>query len=93
MNFERFRFHPLSVLPVESLLSDFADVNFGVEVSGKRFVMVAGVTVHDVKILYLAEVVFGRVGGVDAGYAGVEAAAEYGRQSGLFKTFLVSPLP
>ena len=45
--------HPFAVLPVASVLSDFPDVDFGVEVGGKSFSVVSGIAVDDVEIFHL----------------------------------------
>ena len=93
VNLQRLRLHPLSVLPVESLLRNLADVDLRVEVRGKRLVVVARVTVHDVQILNLLEVVLGGIGRVDARHARVESATQDGRQPRLLETLAVGPLP
>ena len=93
MHFERAGCDPLAVFVVTAVLGDFADVDFGVEVGGEGFAMVAGVAVHDVEVVHLAEVVLGGVGGEYARHAGVEAAAEDGGEAGLFEAFAVGPLP
>ena len=55
--------------------------------------MVAGVAIDDVEIVDFVEMVLGGVGGVNAADARIEAAAENGRQTSLFETLLVGPLP
>ena len=55
--------------------------------------MVAGVAVHDVQRVHLAEVVLGGVCCIDAAHARVKAAAQDSRQAGLLKALAVSPLP
>ena len=91
--FEWFGLNPFAVFPIESLLCDFADVDFGVEVSGEGFVVVAGVAVDDVEIVDFVKVVFGRISGIDARDARVEATAQNGGESGLLKALFVGPLP
>ena len=93
VNFERLSFNPTSVFPVKTFLSDFANVDFGIEVGGESLMVVAGIAVYDVEILNFVKVVLGSVGSVDACYARVEATAQYGSQSGLFKAVFVGPLP
>ena len=93
VNFERFSFNPTSVFTVKTFLSDFANVDFGIEVCGKSLVVVAGISVHNVEILNFVKVVLGSVGSVDACYARVETTAQYGCQSGLFKAVFIGPLP
>ncbi len=75
MYFQRAGGNPFAVLPVASVLGDFTDVYFGVEVGGEGFAVVAGVAVDDVKVLGLAEVVFHGVGSKYAGHTRVESAA------------------
>ena len=55
--------------------------------------VVAGVTIDDVEVLNLVEVVLGGISGVNTGDPRVEAATKDGRQSGLLEALLVSPLP
>ena len=93
VDFERLGLHPLSVFPVEALLSDLADVDFGVEVGSESLVVVACIAVDDVEILDFVEVMLGGIGGEDACNTGVEATAEDSCQAGIFKALLVSPLP
>ena len=88
-----FRLHPLSVFPVESLLRNFADIDFWIEVGGKSLVMVAGIAVNDIEIVDFVKMMFGCVCRVYTGYSRVESAAEDGSQSCLFKTLPVGPLP
>ncbi len=90
---KRLCLHPLSVLPVESLLGNLADVYLGIEVCGESLVMVACIAVNDVKILYLVEVMLCGVCGENACNARVEAATEDCRQPSLAETVAVSPLP
>ena len=93
VNLQRLGLHPLAVFPVEALLGDLADVDFRVEVGGESLVVVAGITVYDVEILNLLEVVLGGIGCEDAGHARVEAASQNGCQTGFLEALSVSPLP
>ena len=89
VDFERLGLHPLSVFPVETLLSDLADIDFGVEVGSKSLVVVACVAVDDVEILNLVEVMLGGISGEDACNTGVEATSEDSCQSGIFKASMM----
>ena len=93
MNFERFGLYPLSVLPIQALLCNLADVNFRVEVGSKSFVVVTSIAIYDVEILYFVEVVLSSISGKDACYTWVEATAQDGAQASIFEALLVSPLP
>ena len=93
VDFQRLGFYPLPVFVVEAFLRYLADVDFRVEVGGKGLVMVAGIAVHDVKVVYLVEVVLGGVGRIDAAHARVEAAAQDGSEPGLAEAVHVCPLP
>ena len=90
---QRLSLYPLSILIIESLLRDLADVDFRIEVGGEGLVMVAGIAVDDVQVVYLVEMVLGGIGRVDARNARVEATAEDSRQAGLLEAVLVGPLP
>ena len=91
--FKRFGLHPFAVLPIESLLGDFADVDFRVEVGGEGLVVVAGVAVDNVEVLNLVKVMLGGISRVDARYARIETATEDGCQASLFKAVFEGPLP
>ena len=93
MHFERTGLNPLAVFVVATLLGDFANVDFRVEVGGKRLAVVTRVAVHDVKGVHFLEVVLGRVGSVDATHAWVETATEDSAEASLFEALTVSPLP
>ena len=82
-----------AVLPIKPLLGNLTDVDFGVEVGGKRLVVVARVAVHDVEVVNLLEVVLRRISGEDRGYARVEAAAEQRAETCFLETLAVCPLP
>ena len=93
MNLERTGSHPLAVLIIPAVLCDFADVDFGIEVGGKRLAVISGIAIHNVEIVHFREMVLSRIGGEHARHTRVEAAAEDCRQSRLFEAFAVSPLP
>jgi len=89
----RFRLHPLTVFPVFSLLGYLSDVDLWIEVGGKCLTVIAGITVDDIEIMDLIEMMFGGVSGKDTGYTRVESATEDGGQAGFLKLILVGPLP
>ncbi len=82
---------PFPFLPVFPFLGDFADIDFRIEIGGEGFAVVAGVAVHDVEVTHLGEMVLGGVSHEYGGDSG--AAAEDGRQAGLFEAIAVGPLP
>ena len=83
----------MAVLPIFATLSNFADVDFGIEIGGECLVVVTCIAVDDVEVLNLVEMVLGGIGGVDAAHARVEATTEDGAQAGLLESLLVGPLP
>ena len=93
VNLQRLGLNPLTVLVVEALLGNLADVDLRVEVRGEGVVVVTGVAVHDVQVVDLVEVMLGGVGRIDATDARVEATAEDGGQACLLEAVLVGPLP
>ena len=93
VHFERTGLNPLAVFVVAALLGDFANVDFWVEVGGKRLAVVTRVAVHNVEGVHFLEVVLSCVGSVDATHAWVETAAEDGAEASLFEALTVSPLP
>lgn len=68
----RFGFYLLFVFLVVAFLCDFLDVDFGVEVGGKGFVMVVCVVVYNIEVVYFIKVVFSGMGGEDVCYVGVK---------------------
>ena len=93
MNLHRFCLDVLTVLPVKALLCNLADVDFGIEVCGECFVVIARIAVHDVEVLNLVEVMLGGIGCEDACHARVETAAKNGTKASLLKAFTICPLP
>ena len=93
MNLQRFRLHPLSVLPVKTFLGYLADVDFRIEVGCESLVMVAGIAVNDVEILNFVEMMFGGIGRKDTRHSRIETTAEDGRQSSFAETVAIGPLP
>ena len=90
---KRLGLDPLAVLPVSALGGHFTDVDFGIEVGGKRLSVVAGVRVDDVKRLNGVEMVLHRPRGIDIGHAGIEPAAEKRHDALLPEAVLIRPLP
>ena len=93
MHLERFGFNPLTILVVESFLCYLANVNLWVEVCGESFMMITGIAVHDVEMSDFVEVMLCCVGCIDARHSWVEAASEDCRESSLFESVFVGPLP
>ena len=58
VNFKGFCFNPLAIFPIESLLGDFTNIDFGVEVCSECFVVVTSIAVNNVKIVDFDEMVF-----------------------------------
>ena len=93
MDLQRFCFHPLSVLPIETFLRNLADIDLRVEVRGESLMMITGIAVNNVQILYLIKMMLGSVGRKDARHTRIEATAQDGSQTGLLETLPISPLP
>ena len=93
VNLHRFGLDVLTVLIVKSLLGDFTNVDFGIEVGGECLVMVSGIAVHDVQIVDFIEVVLCGISGKHAGHTGVETASQNGAKASLLEAFTVGPLP
>ncbi len=91
--FERAGGHPFAVLIVAAVLSDLADVDFGVEIGGESLAVVTSVAVHDVEILHVGEIMLGCIGCEYTRYSRVKTAAEDGGEAGFLETLLVGPLP
>ena len=93
MHLQRFSFYPFAVLVIQSLLCDFANVYFGIEVCCKCFVVVACVAIHNVEVVNFVEMVFCCVGSEYLRYTRVEPAAKDCSESCLLELLFVSPLP
>ena len=66
MDLQRFCLDPLTVLIVETLLGNLTDIDLWVEVRGESVVMVTRISVHDIEVVDLVEVVLGGIGGINA---------------------------
>ena len=93
MKFQRLGGHPFAVFIITSVLSDFTDIDFGIEVGSKCLMMVTGIAIHNIQIMHFIKVVFSSIRRIDAAYTRIETATENSCQAGFFKTLLVSPLP
>ena len=93
MDFQRAGSYPLAVFIITSVLGNFADIDFRIEVGCKCFVVIAGITVYDVQILDFVEIMLGGVGGIDTAHSRIESTAEDSCQTSFFETFMISPLP
>ena len=93
MDFQRTGSYPLAVFIITSVLGNFADIDFRIEVGGECFMMISGIAVYDVQILYFVKMMFGGVCSIDAANSRVENATEDGGQSGILEEFLIGPLP
>ena len=85
--------YPLAIVPLQSLLGYLSNVDLWVDVGGESLVVVASVTVYDIQILYLLEVMLCSVCSIDACYAWVETTTKDGCKSSLLETVAISPLP
>ena len=93
VNLQRFRLHPFPVFPVESLLRDLADIDLWIEVGGKSLMMVTCITIDNIQILDLVEVMLRRIGSIDTGHTRVKATTKDCRQTSLLEFLPISPLP
>ncbi len=91
--FQWFGGHPFAFFIITSVLSNFADIDFRIKIGSKRFVMVTGITVHNIQVVHLVKMMFCSVGCINTTYSRVEPTTQYSCQSCVFKTFLISPLP
>eukprot|EP00975_Prorocentrum_lima_P056312 11808615-Prorocentrum_lima.AAC.1 len=76
MNFQRTGSYPFAIFIIASVLRNFADVDFRIEVRSKCFMMVTRITVYNVQILNLIKIMFSCISGIDATYSRVESATE-----------------
>ena len=76
LDLERLRLDPLSVLPIAAVGGDFAEIDLGVKVRGKRIAMVASVSVENIHAVDLVEIVLLCVGNKHAGHARVKSGTE-----------------
>ncbi|CDE87889.1 unknown [Prevotella sp. CAG:891] len=93
VNFERFSFNPLTVFPIQTLLGNFANIDFRVKVRSKSLVVITGIAVYDVEILNLVEVMLGSISCKNARHTRVKTTTQDSCQASLFKAIFVSPLP
>ncbi len=93
MNFQWLCNHPLAFREVTSVLSYFANIYFRIEIGCKRLTVVAGITVNDIKVFHFRKIVLRRISSKHARNTRVKTTAKNCRQSGLFKTLAIGPLP
>ena len=92
-DFHRFCLYPIAIFPVAAFSSNFADIDFRIEVSGERIAMVAGIGIEDVNVINFIEIVFLCIGRENSCYARVKATAQKRGNTGFFKTLAIIPLP
>ncbi|MNO59557.1 hypothetical protein D3C76_501470 [compost metagenome] len=90
---QRRSFNPFAILEVTSVGSDFTNINFRIEVGGKRITVVACIRINNINRVDFVKIMLLRISCEHAGYAWVKAAAEQRGNSGLFESFLIRPLP
>ena len=93
MDFQRLGGYPLAILIVTSVLRDFTNIDFRIEVRCKCLMMITCVAIYDIQILHFIEIMFGSICSINTTYPRIEAATKDGGQSGILKTFLICPLP
>ena len=76
MNLQWFCLNPLAILIVESLLSNLTDVDFWIEISGEGMVMIASITVYDVEIMHLVEMMLCSISCVNTRHTRVETTTK-----------------
>ena len=85
--------YPVTVLPIASGSADLAEINLWIEVGGEGITVIAAVAVQDVNRVDGIKFMLLCVSNISLGDTGIEAAAEQGSKSSLFKFLLISPLP
>lgn len=70
MNFQGFGGYPLSVFIITSVLGDFTDIDFRIEVCSKSLVMISGITIYYIQVLNFIEIMFGSICRINATYPG-----------------------
>src|SRR5690554_3019802 len=89
---QRRSLYPLPLLPVAAIRGNFANVDLGVEVGGKGVAVIATVGIENIDTVNFVEQVLLRVGAVNIGHAGVEAAAQGGHVARLGIAVMEGPL-
>ena len=85
--------NPVTVLPVGAVGGNLAQVDFRVEVGGKRIAVVAAVAVENVNGVDLIEIVLEGIGGEDTRHTWIEAGAEERGEPCRLEFLLICPLP
>src|SRR5690554_7819062 len=76
MDGHRRDFNDFSIFIVTAVLSDFANINFWIEVRSKSFAMVTSVAVDNIQSIHFIEMVFFGVCGIDIGHSRVKRSEE-----------------
>ena len=93
MNLQRFGFYPFAVFIIKTLLRNLSNVDFWIEVRGKCLMVITRITIHNIQIMYLVEIMLGCVGGENTTHAWIETTTKDGRKPSLLELFFVCPLP
>ncbi|MPM45760.1 hypothetical protein SDC9_92452 [bioreactor metagenome] len=93
MDLVRFGLYPFPVFPVFPFLGNFAYVDLGVEVGSKGFAVVARITVYNIQVMYLIEMMLRGIRRENAGYARIKSATQDGCQPCLTELVPIGPLP
>ena len=83
----------MAVLPIRARCRYLSQIDFRVKIRGKRIAVIAAVAVQNINRINSIKKMFFGISTIGLGHARVKAAAEQCGQSGLFKPFLISPLP
>ena len=93
LNFHRFCLYPVTVFPVRALCRNLPDVDFRIEIGGKRISVVTAVAVQNINIIDFVEFMFQGIGAEHPCYSRVKSTAQKRRNACFFKAFSICPLP
>ena len=85
--------YPLAVLDIASGRGNLAEIYFRVEVCCERIAVIAAIAVKDIDRVDRVELMLFCISAVSLCNAGIEAAAEKSRKSGLLELLFICPLP
>ena len=65
MNFMRLCHYPFAIFPVFTFLCHLPDIDLRIEIRSKRFTMITGITINNIKVMHFIKMMFGSIGCVN----------------------------
>ena len=90
---QRIGLLPFPILEIFTPLGNLADIDFRVEIGSESLMVISSVTVYDIQILYLVEMMLRRISCVHTGNPRIETTSQDSGKTGFLETIFIGPLP